>query len=373
LKGRVPVSNQSAIRNSQSAIESPATLGFRMPAEWEPQTAVWFSWPHNRETWPGQFRAIPAKFAEIIACVSRFEEVRINLARRLQKRAWALLTKAKADLPRVQFYDHPTNDAWCRDHGPIFIRNDHAGEVALTDWKYNAWGGKYPPFDRDDRIPAKIARALGLRRFPNRMVLEGGSIEVNGAGLLLTTEACLLNPNRNPRLTQAQIEQNLRDYLGVHTVLWLGDGIVGDDTDGHIDDLSRFFSADGIVTVVEKNVRDANYPMLRENLERLHGLRTPAGKKFRIVELPMPAPCFWKKQRLPASYANFLIINGAVLMPAFRQPRRDAEAAAVLAACFPGREIIPIDCVELVGGLGTLHCISQQQPAAAGPMAGRPA
>lgn len=352
---------QPAIRHPQSA--TPAALGFRMPAEWEPQAAVWLSWPHNRATWPGHFRPIPAKFAEIAAHISRFEEVRINLAKPLQPRARSLLNRACADLAKITFYNHPTNDAWCRDHGPIFVKNDRTGEVALTDWKYNAWGGKYPPFDLDNTIPPKIARALGLRRFVIDRIMEGGSIDVNGAGSLLTTEACLLNKNRNPALTKGEIEQMLRDQLGVRQILWLGDGILGDDTDGHIDDLSRFFRADGIVTVVEPNRRDPNHRILRENLSRLRALRTPAGKKFRIAELPMPAPCFCRGQRMPASYANFLVINGAVLMPAFRQPRRDAAAAAVLADCFPGREIIPIDCLELVWGLGTLHCISQQQPA----------
>lgn len=342
---------------------APAVLGFRMPAEWEPQVAVWLSWPHKRKTWPGYFRPIPAKFAEIVATISRFQEVRINIAKPLQKRAWSLIEKAGAVLANVRFFDHPTNDSWCRDHGPIFVKNDRTGEVAVTDWDYNAWGGKYPPYDKDNTIPPKIAQKLGLRRFEKKMVLEGGSLDVNGAGLLLTTEACLLHKNRNPSLTKAEIEQALRDYLGVHTILWLGDGIIGDDTDGHIDDLSRFFSVDGIVTVLESNKRDKNYPILLENLERLHALRTPAGKKFKIVALPMPKPVFCDGQQLPASYANFLIINGAVLMPAFRQPKRDAEAAEVLAGCFPGREIIPIDCLELVWGLGTLHCISQQQPA----------
>ena len=355
---------QSAIRDPQSAIApTPAALGFRMPAEWEPQVAVWLSWPHNLKTWPGHFRPIPAKFAEIVARISRFEEVRINIAQPLQARAWSLITRARADLSKVTFHNHPVNDSWCRDHGPIFVKNDRTGEVAVTDWDYNAWGGKYPPFDKDNTIPPKIARALGLRRFEKKMVLEGGSIEVNGAGLLLTTEACLLNKNRNPQLTKEQIVQNLRDYLGVHSVLWLGDGIVGDDTDGHIDDLSRFFSADGIVTVVEDNGRDRNYRVLRENLARLQAFRTPRGKKFKIAQLPMPRPCFCQGQQLPASYANFLVINGAVLMPAFRQPKRDAKAAEVLADCFPGREIIPVDCLDLVWGLGTLHCISQQQPA----------
>ena len=346
-----------------SNAQTPAALGFRMPAEWEPQAAVWLSWPHNRKTWPGHFRPIPAKFAEIVATISRFEDVRINVAKPLQARAWSLINRAKADLAKVALYNHPTNDAWCRDHGPIFVKHDRTGEVAITDWKHNAWGGKYPPFDKDNTIPPKIARALGLRKFVINRILEGGSIDVNGAGSLLTTEACLLNPNRNPSLSKTEIEQMLRDNLGVRQILWLGDGIVGDDTDGHIDDLSRFYRADGILTVVETNPRDVNFDALRDNRERLGDLRTPAGRKFKIVELPMPRAIHCEGQRLPASYANFLVINGAVLMPAFGQPRCDAAAAEILADCFPGRAILPIDCRELVWGLGTLHCISQQQPA----------
>jgi agmatine deiminase len=342
---------------------TPAKLGFRMPAEWEPQEATWLSWPHRLKTWPKHFRPIPRKFAEIAATISRFQDVRINCAAALQPRAKQLCREAGAVMKRVQFFNHPTNDAWCRDHGPIFVKHKRTGEVALTDWDFNAWGRKYSPFDADDAVPAHVAQTLGLRRFVRRMVLEGGSIDTNGSGLLLTTEACLLNPNRNPSLTRAEIEQALRDMLGVRTIYWLGDGIVGDDTDGHVDDLTRFFSTDGIVTAVEHNKRDVNYAALAKNLARLRRMRTPAGKKFRLVELPMPAPVVCDGKRLPASYANFLIVNGAVLMPAFRQPKCDAEAAEVLAACFPGREIIPIDCVDLVLGLGTLHCISQQQPA----------
>lgn len=359
----MPSPSRPAPRVAPTSDPTPASLGFRMPAEWEPQVAIWLSWPHKRASWPGFFRPIPYKFAEIVSVISRYQEVRINAAKPLQRRARALVEKAGADLSRVTFFNHPTDDAWCRDHGPIFVRNDRTGEVALTDWKYNAWGDKYPPYRRDNQIPPRIGRALGLRRFVKDMVLEGGSIDVNGEGLLLTTEACLLNPNRNPDLTKAEIEQALRDYLGVHTILWLGDGIVGDDTDGHVDDLSRFYRADGIVTVVEPNRRDKNHRILTENLERLKSLRTPSGKRFALVELPMPKPSYCEGQPLPASYANFLVINGAVLMPAFRQPKKDAEAAEILAGCFPGREIIPIDCLELVWGLGTLHCISQQQPA----------
>ncbi len=343
--------------------QKPAALGFRMPAEWEPQAGVWLSWPHNRATWPGQFRPIPGVFGIIVAAISRFEEVRINCAEKLQPRARRHCTEAGADLARVTFYNHPTNDAWCRDHGPIFVRNDRTGEVAVTDWVHNAWGGKYSPCDLDNHIPPSIAQKLNLRRFENKMVLEGGSIDVNGRGLLLTSEQCLLNKNRNPQLTQAQIEQNLKDYLGVKQVLWVGEGIAGDDTDGHIDDMTRFFRADGIITCVEPDGRDANHRPLSANRERLQGYRTPAGGKFDLVELPMPRGFGFRDRRVPASYANFLIINGAVLVPQFRQKMRDAEARAILGGCFKGREIIPIDCYHLIWGLGTIHCISQQQPA----------
>lgn len=346
-----------------AATKTPTQLGFRMPAEWEPQTAIWLSWPHKRASWPGQFRPVPYTFATIVAHISRFQEVRINAAAALHARAKRLCAAAGADMAKVTFYNHPTNDAWCRDHGPIFVKNDRTGELAVTDWVHTAWGGKYPPYDLDNTIPPKIAAKLKLHRFENDMVLEGGSIEVNGRGLLLTSEQCLLNKNRNPHLTQAQIEQNLKDYLGVKTVLWVGEGIVGDDTDGHIDDITRFYKADGFITCVESNRRDPNHKLLEENLERLRGFRTPAGKKFDIVTLPMPKPFGFQGQQVPASYANFLIINGAVLVPVFRQAKRDAEALAIIGGCFPDREIIPIDCYHLIWGLGTLHCISQQQPA----------
>jgi agmatine deiminase len=349
---------------AEAANPGAAVSGFRMPAEWERQEAVWFSWPVRRATWPGNFRPIPMVFAGLIARVSRFEKVRINVALDLQPRARVLLNRAKADLGNVELFNHATNDCWCRDHGPIFVKNRRTGEVAVTDWSYNAWGGKYRPWNLDNRIPSRISRALGLRRFVIDLVLEGGSIDVNGDGLLLTTESCLLNPNRNPHLRREEIEQILRENLGIDTVLWLGSGIVGDDTDGHVDDLSRFFAAGAIVTAVERKHRDVNYRALQENLERLRSLRTPTGRRFTIAELPMPEPWSYRGQRMPASYANFLIINGAVLMPAFRQPKRDAQAAEVLAGCFPGRGIVPIDCLDLVVGRGTLHCVSQQQPAA---------
>jgi agmatine deiminase len=342
---------------------SPASQGFRVPAEWEPQEAIWLSWPVNLNTWPGHFEPIPAKFAEITAAISRFEQVRINCAEVYQRDALALIRRAGADLDRVELFDHLTNDAWCRDHGPIFVKNDQTGEVAVTDWQYNAWGGKYPPFDRDNQIPRLIAQRLGLRRFELPMVLEGGSVDFDGQGQVLTTEACLLNPNRNPHLSREEIEEQLRANLGVDRILWLHDGIVGDDTDGHIDDLARFYRSDGIVTVVEDDEADANYPILRDNWERMSGLRTRDGRPFEVRALPMPRPVLCDGERLPASYANYLLVNQAVLLPVFRQPGPDGLAAEVMRDCFPGREIIPVDCVDLVLGLGALHCISQQQPA----------
>jgi agmatine deiminase len=334
-----------------------------MPAEWETQEAVWLSWPHRLKTWPGRFRPIPGVFARVAAEISRRERVRINVSAELEPAAARLIGRAGAEMANVEFHPNPTNDAWCRDHGPIFVRNAKTSEVAVTDWEYNAWGGKYPPFDSDNLVPSRIARRLGLRRFAPGIVLEGGSIDVNGRGLLLTTEACLLNPNRNPELGRGEIEQKLRDYLGAEEVIWLGDGIAGDDTDGHVDDLTRFTAERTVVTAVERRRKDVNCRALCENLERLKSVRTLAGERLKVVELPMPDPVVWKGRRLPASYANFLVLNGAVLVPAFRQPKRDAHALEILASAFRGREVVPLDCLELVWGCGTLHCISQQQPA----------
>ncbi len=357
-----PAASRAAPRVPAAPV-MPAALGFRMPAEWAPQEAVWLSWPHNYDSWPGQFRPVPYAFARIVAAISRFEGVRINAAKKLHARAKKMCARAGADMTQVHFFDHPTNDAWCRDHGPIFVKHTMTGEVAMTDWAYNAWGGKYPPYDLDNEIPPSIEKAIKLRRFVHEMVLEGGSIEVNGEGLLLTSEQCLLHPNRNPHLNRAQIEGILSDYLGVTGFLWLGEGIVGDDTDGHIDDMTRFYKADGFITCVEANPNDKNHEILAANLERLRSFRTPAGKKFDIVELPMPRPFGFNRQRVPASYANYLVINGAVLVPTFRQPGPDARALGIIGGCFPGRETIGIDCYHLIWGLGTLHCLSQQQPA----------
>jgi agmatine deiminase len=276
----------------------------------------------------------------------------------------AQLAAAGVPLARVRLYDVPTDDAWMRDHGPTFITRgaDDRRELALVDWKYNAWGGKYPPWDQDDKVPRALARLLGLPSFSPGIVLEGGSIDVDGRGTLLTTEACLLNPNRNPHLGQAEIEQYLCDYLGARRILWLGDGIVGDDTDGHIDDLTRFVAPGVVVSVAEDDPADENYARLRENHRRLQALRDVSGAPLRIVTLPMPEAIHYDDTRLPASYANFYIGNSAVLVPVFGSAR-EAAALDTLRSLFPGRRIVGINAVDLVWGLGAFHCVTQQQPA----------
>ena len=345
---------------------TPASLGYRMPAEWEPHQAVWFSWPHNRNSWPGKFETVEPVMVRAVAAISRSETVRINVLNADHEFQVRELLQAGGVTGNVIFHRFPTNDAWCRDHGAIFVVRERNGqrELAAVQWGYNAWGGKYPPFDRDVQIPRRMAEVLDVPRFEGGMILEGGSIEVNGAGALMTSEQCLLNPNRNPQLGKAEIEQRLRDYLGVHTILWLGEGIVGDDTDGHIDDLTRFVAKDTVATVVEDDPADENYAILQDNLARLKAMRLPDGRPLKIVELPMPRPVIYDGQRLPASYANFYIGNTVVLQPVFNCDR-DAQAIAVVQDCFPGREIVGIDCTDLVWGLGTFHCLSQQVPAAA--------
>ncbi len=344
---------------------TPAALGYRMPAEWEPHEATWLSWPHKEASWPGKFEPVPAVFAGLTKRLTASELVRINVADEdFAERVRVELRKARVDLSRVSFHFNPTNDAWCRDHGPMYVVRERDGqrERAINDWGYNAWGNKYPPYDLDDVVPTRIAREFNEPLFTPNIVMEGGSLDVNGKGTLLTTESCLLNPNRNPHLTKAQIEQYLRDYLGVTHFLWLGDGIVGDDTDGHIDDLTRFVSADTIVTVIEEDPDDENYKPLKENYERLQTMRDQDGQPFRIVTMPMPGALYFDDQRLPASYANFYIANQSVLVPTYRHAN-DARALATLQSLFPTRQVIGIDCTDLIWGLGAIHCVTQQQPA----------
>ncbi len=340
---------------------TPASLGFRMPAEWEPHQGTWLSWPHKQASWPGKFEPVPGIFARMVRHLADREAVHINVASpAMEQEVRRLLADAGAASERVFFHHHPTNDAWCRDHGPIFIQRS-GGEQAIVDWGYNAWGGKYPPFDLDDAIPTRIGEELGIPVWSPGIVMEGGSIDVNGRGTLLTTEACLLNPNRNPQLDRDRIEEYLRAYLGVRHILWLADGIAGDDTDGHVDDLARFVNPTTVVTAVEEDPADENYQPLQANLERLRGMTDQDGRPLGVVTLPMPRPLYYDGQRLPASYANFYIANRLVLLPAY-DPERDAQASAILGRLFPGREIVPIDCSDLVWGLGAFHCVTQQWP-----------
>ncbi len=357
-----------------------------MPAEWAPHRGTWLSWPHRASSWPGKFEPIPSLFVEIVRQLAPHEEVHINVTRPemaaavaeqlgragVPTRPWAHSAMPPSDPGWAYLHDNPTNDAWCRDHGPIFIQRDVPGggrEEAIVDWGYNAWGGKYPPFEDDDVIPTRVAREFGRPVFSPGIVMEGGSLDVNGRGTLLTTESCLLNPNRNPGLTKERIERYLCDYLGVTHVLWLGDGIEGDDTDGHVDDLTRFVDERTVVTAVEENPRDPNHAPLRDNLERLRRMRDQDGRPLQVIPIPMPAAIHHEGQRLPASYANFYVANGIVLLPAY-DPATTEAARAILQGCFPTRRVVPIDSRDLIWGLGSFHCVTQQWPALVAPEAG---
>ncbi|MGE0387955.1 MAG: agmatine/peptidylarginine deiminase [Gammaproteobacteria bacterium] len=341
--------------------DEPARAGYRMPAEWEPHAGTWISWPHNRDTWPGKFEPVEPAMAALAAALAACETLHVNVLDEGHERHVAALLRARGVDTGVIFHRFPTNDAWCRDHGAIFVVRPGAEPLAAVDCDYNAWGGKYPPFDLDNLIPARMAQWLGVPRYRGAMVLEGGSIDVNGAGTLLTTEQCLLNPNRNPLLSRADIEARLAALFAVRRVLWLGDGIEGDDTDGHVDDLTRFVGRRTVVTAVESAPDDVNFAPLRANRERLAAMTTADGESLEVVELPMPSAHYQDGRRLPASYANFYIANGAVLLPVFGDPQ-DRDAAAVLQHCFPDRRVIPVDCLDLVWGLGTVHCLTQQIP-----------
>ena len=344
-------------------VPTPAALGFRMPAEWEPHAATWLTWPRPEGiSFPDIYDRIPPVYAKLIQALTPHADVSINVwNEECENEARELLRQNGAALDRVRFHHHQAYEPWCRDHGPIFVRNDETGERAVTDWDYNAWGGKYPPYDLDNQVPGRIAGLRDLRCFVPGMVLEGGSIDVNGRGTLLTTESCLLNPNRNPGLSRAEIEERLKAFLGVTKILWLGDGIVGDDTDGHVDDLTRFIGPGTIATVVEEDPVDANYAALQDNLERLQSMTDQDGEPFRIVQLPMPDPVFHRGERLPASYANFYIANGTVIVPTYRCVN-DSWAIGILQAALPDREVVGIDSTDLAWGFGSFHCITQQEP-----------
>jgi len=342
---------------------SPALQGFHFPAEWAPHTATWLSWPHKEESWPGKIATIYRPYCEFIKAVSEGELVRINVVNE-QMAAFAKeqLLSVGADLKQIEFFEFPTNDAWCRDHGPAFLINSDTKQKVIVDWGYNAWGNKYPPYDLDDVIPTKIGKHFNLPVYHPDIVMEGGSVDFNGKGTVLTTTACLLNKNRNPHLNQQQIEAYLQNYYGVEQILWLGDGIVGDDTDGHIDDITRFVNEDTVVTVIEENKKDENYHILQENLQTLKTMRLLSDKQLNIIELPMPDAVHYDGQRLPASYANFYISNAVVVVPTYRS-KNDDKALDILTGCFPNHKVIGIDSTDIIWGLGSFHCLSQQEPA----------
>jgi agmatine deiminase len=342
-------------------MESPRQLGFRMPAEWEPQAATWLSWPSNRKLWPGHYDLIPAKFAEFAAAISRFQPVRINAAGALRAEAERELRAAKADLSVIELVEIATDDVWCRDHGPIFVKHAKTGEVALTDWEFHGWGGKFEA-SLDNQVPAKVATHLGIKRFAFPFELEGGGIEVSGDGLLLTTEAVQNNPNRAEGRDDAAFHAAIREGLAIDELLWIGEGLANDDTDGHIDNLARFVAPRTLVAVTESDTSSPNHLPLRENLRRLRETRLRDGGRLEIIELPLPKAIRLAERDLPPSHANFLIVNGGVLVPTYGQKSDDA-ALGILREAFPGRKVVGIDCRVLLIEGGALHCLSQQQPA----------
>jgi len=338
-------------------------MGYRMPAEWEPHEATWLSWPHrDGAVLSATNDAVLTVIAKMIDALADSEPVYICVLDSVEEdEAREALQKRNIRTGHIRFFHVPTNEPWCRDHGPVFLVRNEVPRLAVVDWDYNAWGWKYPPFDLDNEAPSTIANQLGLPCFDPRMVLEGGAVDVNGSGTLLTTKSCLLNPNRNPDLTKTEIEQKLHDYLGVTNILWLGDGIEGDESDGHVDDLTRFVSRTRVVTSIEEDHADPNHEPLHANLAKLREMSVEDGTPLDVHVLPMPRKIVRNGKRLPASYANFYIANTVVLLPTFADTC-DAWAVSILHTVFPDRKIVPIDCRNLIHGLGAFHCLTQQQP-----------
>ncbi|MGV3508191.1 MAG: agmatine deiminase family protein [Sphingobacteriaceae bacterium] len=343
---------------------TPKQLGYSFPAEFAKHEATWLSWPHKEASWPGKIQEIYPAYCQFIKVLTLSEKVRINVIDEQMKNfAINQLQIAGVDINKVEFFFHPTNDAWCRDHGPAFLVNPNADiKKVIVDWGYNAWGNKYPPFDLDDVIPTLIGKHYNIPVFHPGIVMEGGSVEFNGKGTVLTSTCCLLNENRNPQLNQDQIETYLSDYYGIDQVLWVEEGIVGDDTDGHIDDTIRFVNEDTVLSVVETKANDDNYELLQQNLKSLSKMRLLNGKQLNVVELPMPDEVVYDDMRLPASYANFYISNKHVIVPTYRC-NKDDQALEIISKCFPEREVVGIDSTEIIWGLGSFHCLSQQEPA----------
>jgi agmatine deiminase len=366
IRIKIPTLYFSFIHIARMALKSritPASLGYYFPAEFAPQEATWLSWPHKEESWPGKMHSIFPRYVEFIRELAKGQRVCINLAdEKMKVQAQEFLARGGADLKRIEFFYHPTNDAWCRDHGPAFLINPQADQKkVIVDWGYNAWGNKYPPYDLDDKIPTHVAMALEIPVYYPGIVMEGGSVDFNGAGALITSTACLLHPNRNPHLDQGQIEDYLRAYYGVQQILWVDEGIVGDDTDGHIDDTVRFVNEDTVLAVIEPNKQDENHLLLEHNRRQLLQMRLLNGKPLNIIELPMPEPRYYEGQRLPMSYANFYIANESVIVPVFGAPQDD-QALQIIQSCFPTRRIVGIDSSDIIWGLGSFHCLSQQEP-----------
>jgi agmatine deiminase len=344
-------------------VRTPLSLGYSMPAEWARHRATWLSWPHNQETWPDSLEMVRDVWIQMVCALAPHELVSmlVNDEAAAQD-VTARLKKAGAVLGNVTLLKIPTVDVWMRDYGPTFIiRDSRAQPLACNDWIFNGWGGKYEAYEKDDQVAREIAPQLDIPVFEHDIVLEGGSIEVNGAGTCLTTEQCLLNTNRNPRLSRGQIEDCLKDSLGVRHFIWLGDGIAGDDTDGHIDDIARFVDPTTVVCAVEPKSNDDNYSVLQQNFERLQSATDQEGGRLSVVALPCPGPVVYDGARLPASYANFYIANDIVLVPVFDDPN-DTQAMGILQDLFPQREVIGLRCNEVVAGLGAIHCVTQQEP-----------
>lgn len=339
-------------------MKTPKDLGFCFPAEWNEHESTWLSYPHNENSWPGKIDAIFPSYNKFVAELSKGEKVNISIEDAAAKeRIEQELSDIKANMKNISFHFFRTNDAWCRDHGPAFVLK--ANQKAIVNWDYNAWGGKYP-HDLDNLIPNQIAELLDLEVFRPHIIMEGGSIDVNGEGSLLTTTSCLLNNNRNPQLSQSEIEDKLCQYYNVDNVIWLGDGIVGDDTDGHVDDIARFVNKDTIVTVVEYDKNDENYHVLQDNLSLLKRARLENGKQPDIIEIPMPEKVIWDDMRLPASYANFYIANEAVIVPLYNC-EQDERVLQIFEQIFD-RKVVGIDSTDIIWGLGSFHCLSQQEP-----------
>ncbi|MDL1913415.1 MAG: agmatine deiminase family protein [Bergeyella sp.] len=343
--------------------KTPKSRGYYFPAEWEKHEATWLSWPHREASWPGKINDIFAPYVRFIKTIAEGEKVRINVQdEKMKSFALEHLSRAKIHTRNIEFYYHRTDDAWCRDHGPAFLINPGAKKKkAIVDWGFNAWGEKHESFFLDNTIPEKISEELGLPLFRPEIIMEGGAVDFNGKGTVITSRSCLLNPNRNKGLNEKEIEFFLKEYYGVRQIFWVEDGIVGDDTDGHIDDMVRFVNENTVLAAVEENKEDENYFILQENLKLLEKMFFLDGTPLNIVKLPMPDPVYYNGERLPASYANFYICNSAVVVPTY-SCRKDREAMEIIRKCFPDRKIVGIDSTDIIWGLGSFHCLSQQEP-----------